>query len=174
MSQSAPLILTLHFDPASQARFEAERKRYFPPERNKVPAHLTLFHQLPDSEFVRQTLAETARAQCTFSVMVTGLRSLGGGVAYSLASPPLGALHGRLAAAFDVLLIPQDRQPFRPHVVVQNKVRPETARLTLVELSRDFAAFSAQAVGLDLWLYGNGLWTLQKFFTFAPLSGSAS
>lgn len=42
-------ILTLHLDPTAQSRFEALRQRHYPPERNQIPAHLTLFHTLPDT-----------------------------------------------------------------------------------------------------------------------------
>ena len=43
----APLILTALLEPDAAARFEAMRRAYFPPARNKTPAHLTLFHALP-------------------------------------------------------------------------------------------------------------------------------
>ena len=47
MDQPAPLILTLQLDERSFAFFGAQRRRYFPLERNFIPAHLTLFHALP-------------------------------------------------------------------------------------------------------------------------------
>jgi hypothetical protein len=47
-------ILTLQLDPTAQAHFEALRQQHFPPALNHIPAHLTLFHQLPDSD---ETLA---------------------------------------------------------------------------------------------------------------------
>jgi len=46
--QKQPLILTLKLDEESQAFFDKQRALYFPPERNFLKAHLTLFHQLPD------------------------------------------------------------------------------------------------------------------------------
>ena len=42
-----PFVLTLELDGASFGRLNELRRRHYPPERNMVPAHLTLFHQLP-------------------------------------------------------------------------------------------------------------------------------
>jgi hypothetical protein len=42
-----PLILTLRMDERSQERFDRLRETHFPPERNYLRAHLTLFHKLP-------------------------------------------------------------------------------------------------------------------------------
>src|SRR3954447_20532670 len=44
---TAPLILTLGLDPETQAWLESMRRAHFPPARNLVPAHVTLFHALP-------------------------------------------------------------------------------------------------------------------------------
>ena len=45
-----PLILTLMLDAGTQAWLEALRRAHFPPGRNLVPAHVTLFHALPGAE----------------------------------------------------------------------------------------------------------------------------
>ena len=47
-----PFLVTLGFDEATFTRLEELRRRYFPPERNVVPAHLSLFHRLPPEEEV--------------------------------------------------------------------------------------------------------------------------
>ena len=46
MSQN-PLILTLALNPTAEEYFTRLRDRYFPPERNFLKVHLTLFHHLP-------------------------------------------------------------------------------------------------------------------------------
>ena len=155
----APLILTLLLDPASQSRFDALRSAHFPPERNLLAAHVTLFHALPgDAEQqVRADLAELAR-RSPFPVGVTGLRSLGRGVAYVLESGELAALHRELAARWRDHLTRQDRQPLRAHVTVQNKVRADEAAALLAELRGGFTPWSAQAGGLALWRYLGGPW----------------
>ncbi len=156
----APLILTLALDNAAQTYFDALRRRHFPPRLNYLAAHLTLFHHLPGTEFeaVRARLAALASARRPLPLRVTGLRSLGRGVAFTLESAALRALHRELQAGFAPHLTPQDRQPLQPHVTIQNKVEPETARQLLLELQADFAPFGAVGTGLHLWAYQGGPW----------------
>lgn len=45
-----PLIVTLALDEQAQARFDALRSRHFPPDRNVLDAHVTLFHALPGEQ----------------------------------------------------------------------------------------------------------------------------
>jgi 2'-5' RNA ligase len=171
MTQIAPLILTLALDERSFAFFDGQRRRHFPPRRNFIPAHLTLFHHLPGHkvEAVTRDLHDLSRQQAPFALCVTGLRSLGRGVAYELASPGLERLHEGLAATWRLWLTAQDRQKLRPHVTVQNKVDPPDARALLSELTAAFAPFTATAVGLDLWWYRGGPW--EKVWTF-PFVGA--
>ena len=56
-----PLILTLVLDAASQAFFDRLRRQHFPPERNVLDAHLTLFHAL-DGEQEQAILADIRSA----------------------------------------------------------------------------------------------------------------
>ena len=57
-----PLIVTADFAPADLAFLDAERRAHFPPHRNILPAHLTLFHALPPSveSELRRRLAEAS------------------------------------------------------------------------------------------------------------------
>ncbi len=165
---TAPLILTLGFHPDDQARFDALRQMHFPTERNLIPAHLTLFHHLPGAEAAAATdsLAVTARAQPGFPVSVDGLRSLGRGVAYSLASPALLQLRAGLARHWHDHLTPQDRQGWRPHVTVQNKASPTDAAALLTAMRAEFTPFTVRAEGLLLWRYLGGPWALERRFAF--------
>src|SRR5690349_8276110 len=96
--QKQPLILTLGIDADSQAFFNAQRKRYFPPERNYLDAHLSLFHQLPD---VPETLKYfDVLQQSAFNMDVIGLMNLGAGVAYKIDSPKLLSLHKEISKQF--------------------------------------------------------------------------
>ena len=157
-------VLTLALDEASQQRFEAERRRYFPPALNRIPAHLTLFHTLPEDEQTVATLGSIAGRTGVFAINVSDVRSIGRGVAFTIASPALIALHRSLRAAFEEVLSAQDRQGFRPHVVAQNKVTPDVARETLKAVQAEFAPWHGQGVGLDLWRYLDGPWLhLQRF-----------
>ena len=157
---SAPLILTLALDGAAQTYFNALRRQHFPPKINYLDAHLTLFHHLPgpDPEAVAAQLREICRAQHPLSLRVTGLRSLGRGVAFTLENEELRALHRHLQAAFAAHLTPQDQQKLQPHVTIQNKVDPAVARQLLAALQADFAPFGAVGTGLHLWAYRSGPW----------------
>ncbi|GEP08285.1 2'-5' RNA ligase family protein [Methylobacterium gnaphalii] len=155
-----PLILTLQMEEDAFARFEELRRQHFPKALNKIPAHATLFHALPGAEEagITETIDTSCRATHPPEVKVTGLRFTGRGVAFVLESEALSAFRGRLATAFEPWLTPQDRQGWRPHVTVQNKVEPGTARALLAELERDFVPFRFTAPGVLLWRYLDGPW----------------
>ena len=160
-------ILTLRFDQASQSFFEKMRRTHFPAERNQIAAHLTLFHQLPGTRDVLGSIEDVANSQAHFPLTVTGLRSLGRGVAYILASPVLLEAHRRLASSLEEYLIPQDKQRFMPHVVIQNKATADRARALLQELQVGFAARTVEAQGFDLWQYLGGPWKHEQTFPFS-------
>ena len=159
-------ILTLQLDEASQAHFNDLRRQHFPPDRNYIDAHVTLFHSLPETPEIIEVLTAAA-VQLRFQVAVTGLRSLGKGVAYTLESQPLLTLHRDLATSLAEYLIPQDRQRFQPHIVVQNKVTLEAAKLLLQRLRASFVPSQIEATGLSLWHYRNGPWEPAQTFPFS-------
>lgn len=156
----APLILTLALAEPDFARFDALRRAHFPPDRNFIPAHLTLFHHLPGSE--ERAILDDLRAACAatapMTLDVTGLRFLGRGVAYALASPELARLRQELAERWWEALGPQDRQAHRPHVTIQNKADPKEAKRLLAEMEAGFAPFQVLGDGLHLWRYRGGPW----------------
>lgn len=164
----APLILTLAFDDAAFARFDGLRRRHFPEKLNHIPAHATLFHNLPGAAEagVGETIATLARTVPPPEVAVTGLRFTGRGVAYVLESAALSAFRARLAQAFDAHLVAQDRQGWRPHVTVQNKVAPETARALHAELEDSFEPFRFTAPATRLWRYLGGPWDARARYSF--------
>ena len=168
----APLILTLAFDAETFARFDGLRRRHFPPERNFIAAHATLFHHLPGEEEagIVEAIAALVRAQAPPEVAVTGLRFTGRGVAYVLASDALSAFRARLAGLFRERLTEQDRQGWRPHVTVQNKVDPKTARALQAALDSEFVPFGFIAPGLLLWRYLGGPWEKRAGFAFGENS----
>ena len=156
---AAPLVLTLLLDAEAQARFDELRRRHFPPERNHLAAHVTLFHALPGEQLpavLDDVRAAAARAP--FPVAVTRVRSLGRGVAYDLAAPELDALHARLSRAWAPWLTPQDARRLAAHVTVQNKVDPDRARALLGELAAQPLPAPATATGVEVWRYLGGLW----------------
>ncbi len=163
----SPLILTLVLDAASQAFFDRLRRQHFPPERNVLDAHLTLFHAL-DGEQEAAILADIrAAVGPAFPIDVSGLRSLGRGVAYTIVSDQLTALRGRLARAWAPMLTAQDQQRFAPHVTIQNKASSDDARALLATLRAGFTPFPATASGLALWRYKGGPWEAVDTIVFS-------
>jgi 2'-5' RNA ligase len=154
------LIVTLKLDEASFDWLQALRTRWFPPERNMVPAHLTLFHNLPGAELdaVRRALREVCARQAPLTLEGSGPRSLGRGVAFGFRSPALEVFRGGLARAWSPWLTPQDRQPFRAHVTVQNKAELAQARALLETLQAQGEPFDALGEGVLLWRYHGGPW----------------
>jgi 2'-5' RNA ligase len=155
----APLVVTLLLGDEAQRRFDRLRAAHFPPARNFLQAHVTLFHALPGEheDAVRADLAAAARRP-PFRVQLTGVRFLGRGVAYELSSPEVDELRGSLARAWAPWLTPQDRRRHRPHVTVQNKVAPDAARALHARLAAAFEPESVAALGLGLWRYLGGPW----------------
>ena len=138
-------VLTLALDDDAQQRFEALRKQWLPPELNQIPAHLTIFHSLPETDNTTAILKTASRATAGFVLEVSSVRSIGRGVAIFLESREVMALQRQLSAAFLDVLSSQDRQGFRPHVV----------------------PWQCRAVGLDLWRYLGGPWQLLRRFAFS-------
>ena len=156
---AAPLIATLLLEQRAAQELDALRERWFPPERNQLSAHVTMFHALPGEELPE--VLEAVREACrrpAFDVQVTGLRSLGRGVALVLRAPELDAVRGRIAAAFAGRLGRQDAQGFRPHVTVANFLPPEQARALLARLEAEFSPWSARARGVGVHRYLGGPW----------------
>lgn len=156
---AAPLIVTADFAPADHGWLEGLRRRHYPPERNRVPAHLTLFHALPPSaiEEAKRQLALAAR-QPAPRAEIAGLMDLGGGVAFRIVSDELDFIRAEIADHFHGFLTAQDAQGWRPHVTIQNKVAPKVARALLAELERDFRPRPLTMSALALQRYLGGPW----------------
>ena len=136
------------------------RREYFPPERNQLAAHLTLFHHLPPSiaDELKHRLTEETRGVPAPVARAAGLMSLGRGVAFRIDAPALVAVRARLAEAFGGMLTPQDAGGWRAHVTIQNKVAPNVAKLLLTDLQRGFQPRVVEIAGLATWWYRGGPW----------------
>jgi len=169
MPDESPLILSAVLDAPVQQRLDALRRAHFPPERNHLDAHVTLFHHLPGTEedAVTAAVATAARAHPVPPVQITGVRSLGRGVAVTLDSPELRVVRAGLARVFAPWLTAQDRSKRDLHVTVQNKVAPAAARALHAELAATVVPERTRAVALALWRYGGGPWEAVARFAFA-------
>jgi hypothetical protein len=153
------LIVTVEMGGEDQAWLDRMRRAYFPPERNQLPAHLTMFHALPPSleAEVRHRLSDAAKTKLP-RAEIAGLMDLGGGVAFRVVSDDLDAIRADLAEAFRGSLSAQDAGGWRPHVTIQNKVAPKVARALLAELRAGFEPRRLAIRGLGLHRYLGGPW----------------
>lgn len=159
-TNGAPIIVTALFGPAETAFFDTLRKTHFPPERNQLAAHLTMFHHLSPSleRELKQRLSTETRGVPAPEARIAGIMSLGRGVAFRIDSPALERIRADLADAFETVLTPQDRSGWRPHVTVQNKVDPTEARALKTALEADFRPRTVRIAGLASWWYRGGPW----------------
>jgi len=159
------LIVTAELARADFAWLDGLRRHHYPVERNRVPAHLTMFHALPPSleNEVRHRLARAAIGPAP-SALVAGLMDLGGGVAFRIVSDELDRIREDLADGFHGMLGVQDQSGWRPHVTIQNKVPVREARALLEALEAGFAPRPLGIAGLALHRYLGGPWeTLQTW-----------
>ncbi len=164
-----PLILSLKLDQTSFRVLDNLRQQYFPPARNFLSAHVTLFHHLPGEQesSIKETLQDVCAETPEFSLSFPKLRFLGKGLAAEIESAELLKLQKTLATKWNGWLTAQDKQGFRPHVTIQNKVAPENARRVFDRLTFAWKMADGMGEGLLLWHYLEGPWKLVGEFPFA-------
>lgn len=165
-----PFILTAALPTDLQAFAEGLRRAHFPPERNHLHAHVTLFHAFAPSlrddlaTFLPRLAAEFAPPEGA----VKGVMDLGKGTAIALDAPQLLVLRAMIAAHFHGSLTDQDLHEPRPHITLQNKVTKDEARSLQAHLGPVLAPWIAKGrftfPALELWLYRGGPWERVKTF----------
>jgi 2'-5' RNA ligase len=171
-----PLILTVKLDAGSFGFFDALRQKYFPPSLNFLAAHVTLFHHLPGERVstIEDDLTRIGAEYEAFEMRFPTLRFLGKGTAAEIESAQLIRLRSTLAARWSESLTAQDKQKFKPHITIQNKVAADEARKLYEELRVDWQMRTGKAVGLQLWHYLGGPWKLAKEFAFGKTNLQSS
>ena len=167
-ADGAPLILTAELPPELHHRYTELRTRHFPPERNYLEAHVTLFHSIPPQceDELRRYLARLVGEVPRIGGRVEGLMSLGGGTAIRLTSPAILSLRDEIAERFKGLLTAQDQHRPRLHVTIQNKVPSREAKALQAELSGMVEPRDFTFPGLALYAYRGGPWEFLRRFAF--------
>jgi hypothetical protein len=164
---SGPLIVTALFGPGDDGWLQQLRRTHYPADRNRVPAHLTLFHQLtPNLEGELSARLAAATAAPPPPATLAGLMDLGQGTALRVESPMLEEIRADLADAFHGLLMPQDQSLWRPHITIQNKVEPGEARALRRQLVATFEPRPLRIRALASWRYLGGPWEPLKTHPF--------
>ena len=161
------LIVTAEIGPEDLAWLDRLRRAHYPPERNQLPAHLTMYHALPPSAEIelRSRLSRMAAARPPVA-RIEGLMDLGGGVAFRVASNGLDRIREELSHDLSGLLGAQDSGGWRPHVTIQNKVAPKVARALIADLERGFSPRPLSITGIGLHRYLGGPWERLAIYPF--------
>lgn len=160
MAEAAPVIVTALMGKRDQRWANALRKAHFPPERNFLAAHITMFHHLPPGHWpeIAARMKAMARDYAAPHARLSEVMLLGRGVAYRVESQALMAMREELAHTLHGLLTPQDQGRPRLHITVQNKVDPQEAKALYRELSADFEPRALEICGLGAYYYRGGPW----------------
>jgi 2'-5' RNA ligase superfamily len=166
--ESDPIIITAQMGKEDQPWANGLRRAHFPPERNYLDAHITLFHHLPPGYLgeIKSRLAALAKEYPPPRAQVSGVLLLGRGVAYGVDSPELLGLRQELAGAFTGLLTPQDQAKPRLHITIQNKVEPREAKALHGVLSGIFRPHPLAISGLAAYYYRGGPWEAIRSWSF--------
>jgi hypothetical protein len=143
------------------------RQRNFPPERNQLPAHLTMFHAIAPS--AEQELRHILQGLATLpppQAWIAGLMNLGGGVAFRIASDDLDAIRAEIAERLHGLLTAQDSAGWSAHITIQNKVLPRDAKALMMTISDRYDHRPIHLPALGLHRYLGGPWERLRTFPF--------
>lgn len=167
-ARPAPLLVTADLPGDIFAWADALRRAHFPPERNRLKAHVTLFHALPPSVRgeLSRLLADLAASTEPPEARVSGLMKLGKGTALAIDSPAMVELRTLIQDRMHGLMTPQDTEPLRLHITIQNKVPPEQARGLQSQLGPVLEPREFRFRGFELFAYEDGLWRPLRRFPF--------
>ncbi|KAF3006453.1 mannose-1-phosphate guanyltransferase [Curvularia kusanoi] len=166
-------VLTLKLTDSLAKPMNSMREQYFPRRLNRTPAHLTLFHALPDSRFAAldSGLSQLATSTRPFFVS-TGKpfrMRLGIGINVGKGYNRMKQVHEELRSQWMPYLSEQDAGGWRPHWTVMNKVNEEKKVdevFQAVEKEVTQNVQEGQAIGLDLWRYDKGNWVFANEYKF--------
>lgn len=163
-----PFILTAKLPEHIYLWADELRKEHFPPERNQLHAHVTMFHAFAPSllEELKGFVPQIVREFAAPHAEITGLMDLGKGTAIRLRSPGLLNIRAIIAEHFHGTLTDQDLHEPRPHITIQNKVTKEEARALQASLAPQIEERSFAFPGLELHRYLGGPWEFVKGFPF--------
>lgn len=167
-----PFILTAVLPTDLQAFAQGLRRAHYPPDKNHLHAHVTLFHAFAPSllEELRDFLPRLAAEFAAPSGQVKGVMDLGKGTAIALDAPQLLSLRTGIAEHFRGSLTAQDLHEPRPHITIQNKVTKEEARALQAGLDGLLAPWIAKGAftfpALALHRYCGGPWEHIKTCVF--------
>ncbi len=167
VTRGAPLLVTADLPPHIFKWADGLRRTHFPPERNKLKAHVTLFHALPPSveQELRELLGRLA-GEAPPAARITGLMKLDGGTALAVESPRMVELRALIQDRMSGLTVQKDSRPLRLHITIQNKVAPQEARALQTQLEGTLQPRDFHFRGFELFAFNDGIWQAIRAFPF--------
>ena len=164
----APFIVTAELPEAVFAWANSLRAEHFPPTRNWLKAHVTLFHSFAPSlrEELPRFLARMAAEFAQPEAELNGLMDLGGGTALALRSPAMLAVRQHIADHFWDMLTKQDQGGKKLHITIQNKVERKVARELQARLAPQLRVRRFAFTGLGLHIYRSPYWEAVSTWKF--------
>ena len=170
---SQPFIVTAELPVDIFSWANGLRCTHFPPERNHLAAHVTLFHAFAPS-LRRELVGVLARLaqECPAPVArIENVMDLGRGTALEIRSPDMLAIRAEIAAHFHGALIAQDSHAPRLHITIQNKVERPRAAALQAELAAALKPRKFAFTGLGLHLYLDPKWQQLNIWKFRGKQG---
>ena len=170
---SKPFIVTAELPPAVLAWADGLRRQHFPPERNWLKAHVTLFHAFAPSlhDELHRMLGGIAAEFAPAEARIDCLMNLGGGTALKIDSPAMLEIRQRIADHFHGALTAQDAHRPRLHITIQNKVTSQGARTLQAVLGPSLTPRRFHFTGLGLHRYCNPHWEAAGLWSFRGKHG---
>ena len=166
-------MLTLKLTNQLAKEMNSLREQYFPKHLNRTPAHLTLFHALPDSQFaaIDGGISElSANTKIFYLTAGTPFRMRQGvGIQVDKGYNNVKKIRAELQNQWMSCLSEQDAGGSRPHWTVMNKVRDQKKiddAFEAVARKLEQKTWEGDVTGLDLWRYDKGNWVFAKEYRF--------
>ena len=175
--RKAPFIVTAELPGDLFAWTDALRRAHYPPDRNKLAAHVTLFHSFAPSlrAELPRTLARVAGEFAPPEALIDGLMPLDSmhswGTALAVRSPGMLAIRAAVADHFHGALTAQDRHEPRLHITVQNKAPRTAAKALQRELAARLEPRRFAFTGLGLHAYRDTHWETLGTWRFRGKEG---
>ncbi|MDG2005271.1 MAG: 2'-5' RNA ligase family protein [Novosphingobium sp.] len=167
-ARGVPLLVTAELPADILEWSDSLRRAHYPPERNRLQAHVTLFHGLPPSARaeVHDLLIATAGEAKSPEACISGVMDLGRGTALAIDSCGMIELHERLAESLHGLIQQKDARELRLHITVQNKVERSQAKALQAELAATFRSQGFRFRGFGFYGWDGILWNFERLYSF--------
>jgi len=144
------------------------RRAHYPRERNRLAAHVTLFHGLPPSAQgeVHARLKSIASSAAPPEAHIASIMDLGRGTALRVESAGMEAIHAELAEQLHGIVQQQDLRPLQLHITLQNKVPEKEARKLQAQLAGQGIDRSFRFTGLSTHRWDGELWQFERSWPF--------